>query len=403
MLTISLGQLKNDITPKLKGTSLREVTDFYGKAAAAANRMLARIDTEETRRTQTLSQPFWDNVNDYAMVSDYKMMIDIRPQANRRHGSDFGETTAKQFSLGNQPNSFSIKWNNMVRTLQAKVLPAGNVVVMDTFDGPSSNGLWTTEGDISGLYVEPLNYIQGNGAMGMNLSGSTGAGDIINSTAAVTDLSQFLYEDASMMYVYIPIGYSNRFTSFVLRRGSSNANYVQVTINTKADGTAFTDGWNFLLFNWNQATKVGTPDNTLNTYRYFGINYTAGTTINGFLIDSWTDSMGKLYEIEYYSEYLFRTAQGVWISVPTQDSDLINISPSSYEIFKTEMMIDITEDIRFGNTREAELTDLRLMLNGQPQSRYVKDPPYHGLYADYISMYPSSAIKTITITYSFDL
>jgi len=67
------------------------------------------------------------------------------------------------------------------------------------------------------------------------------------------------------------------------------------------------------------------------------------------------------------------------------------------------MMVDITQDIRTGATKEAELTDWRLMLNGQPQSRYVKDPPYHGLYADYLAKYPSSAIATVTETYCFDL
>ncbi len=49
------------------------------------------------------------------------------------------------------------------------------------------------------------------------------------------------------------------------------------------------------------------------------------------------------------------------------------------------------------------MTDWRLMLNGQPQTRYVKDPPYHGYYADYMKQFPSSAIVTVTKTYEFDV
>ncbi len=406
MITVSLATLKSDIASKMKGTTVREIKDFYATAAAAANRMLARIDTEETRRTVTMTTPFYDNVNDYALVGDYKGMIDIRPQANRSSQpglSHYGETAARQFNERLTPDSFSIRWNNMIRTIRAQVLPSGNVVVMDAFDSATSNGTWTAEGDASGLYAETLNYVEGNGAVGMNLSGSTGSADIVNSTGAVTDLSLSRYQDASALFVYLPTGTSALFTSFTLRRGSSASAYKQASVTTKADGTAFTDGWNMLLFYWNSATTVGSPDDTQNTYRRFGMTYTSGTAVTGFLIDNWTDALGVLYEIEYYSEYLFRTAAGVWIQAPTLDTDLLNVSPASYEILKTEMMVDITQQIRTGNVLISQLADWRLMLNGQPQSRYVKDPPYHGLYADYLKQYPSSRIITATRTYDFDI
>ncbi len=414
MITISISQLKNDIQQMMKGTSLNEIQDFEGMAGKAAARMLARISPEETRRTAVLATPFWDNVNDYALASDYKQMIDIRPTAfpNRQNmpgQSDWGQTTPKQFNIRLNGNSFSIRWNNFVRTLRAQVLPSGQVQQMDSFDvfvtglNAVSNGTWTAEGDASGLYNEPLNFVEGQASMGMNLSGSTGLADVVNSTAAAANMVAMNNENTSFIFFYIPVGYSSRFTSFTLRRGSDASNYYSQTATTKMDGTAFTDGWNFLMFNWGTASTTGTPDNTLNTYRRFGINYTAGAAINGCLLDNWTDSLGTLYEIEYYSEFLFRTSAGSWLAVPTADTDLVNVSPTSYEILKTEMMIDITQIIRTGNTRVTELADWRQMLNGQPQSRYVKDPPYHGLYADYLAMFPSSAIRTITSYYNFDL
>lgn len=409
---VTVSQLKADITRMMKGTSLREVGDFYGTAAAAANRMLARIDTEETRRTVTAASPFYDNVQDYALPSDYKRMLDIRPQANRQSmpgRSDFGETAQKQFGIRHSPNSFSIRWNNMIRTISAQQLPMGGVAQMDSFDVTvsgstvTSNGAWTGEGDASGLYAETLNFVEGNGSLGFNLSGVTGLADIVNSTAAALDLSALKFKDASVYALYIPVGFSARFVSLTLRRGSSSANYVQATTTTKLDGTAFTDGWNFVLFNWISASITGAPDDTKNTYRRLGFQYTTGPAINGVLVDNWTDSLGNLYEFEYYSNYLFRTAAGAWEATPTADTDLVNVSQSSYQILLNEMMIDITKQIRTGSVQETELADFRLMLNGQPQSRYVKDPPYHGLYADYTKMYPSSAIPTITQTYQFDV
>lgn len=406
MLQITLAQLKSDIAPMLRGTSLRQITDFYGVAAKAANRMLSRINPEETRRIVTMTMPFYDNVQDYPLVSDYKRMIDIRPQANRQSMpglSNFSQTTPRQFDEFLTPNSFSIQWNNMVRTIRAQRLPAGNVQMMDSFDSPTSNGSWSVGGDASNIGTQVLNYVEGNGSTSLDLSGSTGLANIVNSTASVVDLSSYQYQDASMLWFWIPIGYSARFTSFTLQRGESASAYRSVTVSTKADGTAFTDGWNFLLFNWNNGTTTGAPTNTQNTYRKFLINYTTGTAINNCFIDSWTNAFGQLYEIEYYSEYLFRSSSGAWKAVPDSDTDLVNVSPSSYEILKTEMMVDITQIIRTGSARISELSDWRIMLNGQPPNRYIRDPQYRGLYADYIANFPSSAIPTRTAYYQFDL
>ena len=121
---------------------------------------------------------------------------------------------------------------------------------------------------------------------------------------------------------------------------------------------------------------------------------TPGTAITGVLFDNLTNSMGVLNEMEYYSECMFRNAAGTWIYRPTDDTDLVNVGPAGYAILIGEMMIDITQEIRSGPVRAAELADWRLMLNGMPQSRYVKDPPYHGAYADYLKQFPSSAVST---------
>ena len=403
MLTVTLAQLKSDIAGKLRGTSIKKINDFYGTAASAANRMLGRIDTQETIRIQTLASPFFDNVNDYSLVTDFKRAIDLRPQANRikQPGrSIYSETTPRQFLTRLDQNSFSVKWNNMTRSLRAQRLLNGNVLTMDTFD---TVGSWTANGDASGAYQEVLNFVDGQASLGFNLSGVTGSAYLENTAEPVTDMSSYKYEDSSFLYFYIPVGYSSRFTSFNLSRGSDASNYIRASATTKADGTAFTDGWNFIRFDWNSAIKTGTPDDTKNTYRRFGIAYTVGTAINGCLIDNWTDSLGELYELEYFSENLYRTAAGAWINTPTLDTDLINCGTLSYEILVCEMMVNLTAQLRTGTLREQEMTDWRLMLNGQPQTRYVKDPPYHGLYADYLKSYPSSAIITATRTYDFDL
>lgn len=411
MLSITLAQLKADITPKLKGTSLREVKDFYGAAFNAASRMLARIDPQETIRTVTMTTPFFDNVNDYVLVSDIKRMLDIRQQADRLcvpGRSHYSETQPRQFLENLDANTYNIRYNNMVRTLRAQKVRTGNSIRLDSFDGASANGLWTATVDASGLYTEPLNFVEGNGALGFNLSGATGVGGIVNTTASVTDLSSYLYEDTSTYFVWIPIGSSSRITNLELRRGTSAAAYRTRTVTSKADGTAFSDGWNMIRVDWILGSTVGSPTNTLNTYRVLNVTYNitganVGIPINGFLVDNWTNSLGTLSEIEYYSECLFRSATGTWKYRPTDDTDLVNVGTASYQILQSEMMVDITQIIRIGAVRQQELADWREMLNGQPPNRYIKDPQYRGLYADYVNKFPSSAIVQETEYYHFDV
>ncbi len=426
MLQITLADLKSDIASEMKGTSIRAITDFYGATMKAANRMHLRIDAPSMTRTQTLAAPFYDNVQDYVLPDDFKRMIDIRPTAGLRQNmpglSNFSDTSTRQFLQRLDYNSFAIRWNSLVRTLRSQRLPAGCSVMVDDFDSPTSNGSWSAENDMqaawdsainwdqgtqaawdNGLYIEPLNFVQGNSSLGFNLSGVTGSADLVNSTATTLDLSSFNYQDASMLFFYIPVGFASRFTSLTLQRGSNASNYVSVTVTSKADGTAFSDGWNFLMFNWNASTSVGASDNTLNTYRKFTVAYTAGAFIKGCLLDNWTNSLGTLYEIEYYSNFPFRNAAGVWITKPTVDTDLVNVDAASYEILRTEIMIDVTKIIRTGSVRTSELADLRMMLNGQAASRWVKDPPYRGLYSDFTQRYPSEAITLVSKTYDFDL
>lgn len=407
MINISVGQLKQDITPKLKGTSLSQVKDFYGIVTRAAGRMYARIDPEESRRTFTLSTPFFASVQTYAMATDYKRMIDIRPTTKKRGkgNSDFGQTNSSQFRKNFKANSFAVQYDNGVRTLQARILPDGNCTVIDPFESASSNGLWVASADAGGLYTEPLNYIQGSSDLGLNLSGVTGVGIITNTTVpAALDLSSFNWEDTSFIYICFPVGTSSRFTSIQLTKGDDATDYRTASVNQQADGTPFSDGWNFLLFVWQSAAQTGSPTNTKNQYRVLTFNYSIGTAIDGVLVDSWTNDLGKLYEMEYYSEYLFRNAStGAWQYAPLLDTDLLSVGPALYEILQTEMMIDITQIIRQGAVRTTELADWRLMLNGTAASRYVKDPPYHGLYQDYEQKFPSYAIVETTDYYHFDV
>jgi hypothetical protein len=56
-------------------------------------------------------------------------------------------------------------------------------------------------------------------------------------------------------------------------------------------------------------------------------------TITPVYFDAVICSLGSIYEIEYYSKYLFRSLAGAFKERPTLDTDLLNLDTDSYGVF----------------------------------------------------------------------
>jgi hypothetical protein len=108
-------------------------------------------------------------------------------------------------------------------------------------------------------------------------------------------------------------------------------------------------------------------------------------------LDNITAQIGSLYDISYYSTYLFRTSAGVWIDQPTTDSDLLNLSSVSYKIFEAEMCRMITQQVQ-GAMGAFDFTYWNLQLEGNDRME--------GLYDQYERMYPSERIEAQTDYYN---
>lgn len=65
------------------------------------------------------------------------------------------------------------------------------------------------------------------------------------------------------------------------------------------------DGWNLCRFDWNGATETGSPSAAATDYARVTINYN-GTADTDFLVDRIFSSVGRIYEIQYYSKFIFQ-------------------------------------------------------------------------------------------------
>lgn len=330
-MSYSVTDLKNAIARKLHGTTANQLTDFYGLLFDTAVKCLDDCDFEETRRTIQLTTPLYGQASfDASCPSDLKgnRLIDLRPQANRRLNDTPIQLLSQEFDRVKtqitQGSAIEVNWNTYNKTLRIAI-PALSNILLNACDSVTENGTWTTGGGASNIETEQIYFVQGSGSLKYSLSGS---GYIENSTMTALDLTNYLSRSVLFAWVY---NQSNFPTALTLSWGSDSSNYWSKSVTAQWDGTEFVTGWNLLGFDWQTATTTGSPDVTEVDYLKFATTITGSASPVYF--DSVVASLGSIYEIEYYSKYMFRSASGAFKEKVTADSDLLNLDTDSYGVF----------------------------------------------------------------------
>lgn len=387
----TIAQIKTKITSRLHGTTLNKISDFNLICQDAAELMLSRIDPVETTRKATLVNPVYDSVYDYSLPSDFKSPADLVPQANAdmRSNSTLQRTFAREFVNRKKNNQFAILWRDAVQFLRFSS-KLDTPLVVDKADSLTENGTWTVGGNASNLELDTINYIAGSGSIKSSVSSS---GALVN---------------------------------VIIRVGNDSSNYYEKTV-TAGHFEAFKQGWNLLRFDFNTATQVGTVN--MATVDYIRVTATYNTNLTAYYektlttaidlsdnydtdgaiflyqyfdsitsltlmrLDNIIASRGSLFDITYYSNYLFRTSGGTWIDKPTVDSDILNLSPMSYKIFEAEISRIITQQVQ-GAMGVFDFTYWNNQLEGADGTGETS-----GLYFDYGQQFPSERIESTTEYY----
>jgi hypothetical protein len=326
-MAYTIAQLKVDLQGILRGTSLSKVSGPNELISRAGRQVLLDCDPQETKRIAQISNAIYDSVYDYPTPVDLKgvSIIDIRPQVTRDIDDSMSQTYAKSFDLRKENNTFQVQFNSGIKTVRiSKNTIAGSL--LNGCDSLTANGTWTNGGVASSPTVDTVIKVTGSGSLSFNSSGS-GAAYLENSTMTAVDLSAQLNQGSEFLWVYMPD--PTQVTSVDLRWGSSSTAYWNRTVTTGQIG-AFQTGWNLLRFDWNGSTETGTPDSTKINYVRVTLNVTAAN--NNFRIDSLVSNLPTIYEMVYYSKYIFQAAGGTWQESVQADSDLINLDTESYNL-----------------------------------------------------------------------
>lgn len=320
-MAYTIANLKDDAVAMLHNKSINKFQNIYGAINRAARQLQSDADLFETERIAQITNAIYDRVYDYALPSDLKgnKIINITPQATSSKN-----TLAKnnqEFSIYRQNQTYNVQYNSGVKTI--KLSMAGNVGVQTGQDGT-----WVASGDAENVSDDSLYKLSGSASIKFDLSGAGTSGAITNSTFTSSDLETHENVSALFMWLYIPD--SSIMTSVELQWGTDSSNYWSRTV-TAGHSEDFLDGWNLLRFDWNGATETGTPDSSDISHLKVTINYD-GTADTDFRLDSIISKLGNIYDINYYSKYLFKSDAGAWKEEVDDDSDIVNLDTDSYNL-----------------------------------------------------------------------
>lgn len=338
----TIADLKADVTRKLHGTSLAKVLSFESVAAEAARNVLSRINPNETIRTAAIDNAVFDDVTCYAAPSDIKgdKVIDVYPQVNRMGADNFTRVFPESFDREATQNTLSVENKNGLKFLRLREDVSTPMTVVT--DVNSTTG-WSVSNGASNLQLDQLNFVSGNASIRFNISGSNAT--VENSTLSAVNLSTIDQQTSMFVWVFIPNG--TTVSSFTGRIGSNASNYYSKTVTVTHARQAFSDGWNLLRFSFDGATETGTVD--WGAITYVRLDFEFDGDANNFRLDSIVAGIGEIYEIKYYTRFLFKSADGVYKEIPTLGTDTIELETDAYNILMYELAYLLTQEIQGTN------------------------------------------------------
>jgi len=385
----TISNFKNDLEGTVHGATTNKITNLNSLLNRGASQLLLDIDPNETIRKQAITNSIYSKVYDYPIPSDVKgnKILDIRPQsspAGRTRNDEITNYLSKDFDrfkdwVTNKNGLMTFRFDTGVKSIRI-AKEVNPVTVLNECNSLTLNGTWTAGDDASNLTVDKSNFISGGASLNFDLDGSSTSGYIEVTDMNSVDLSD--EEDIASLFEWFYLPDTSIITSINLRWGNDDSNYWDTTITTQSFG-AFENGWNQGRHNWNGASETGSPDSSDITYLRFTINYD-GTVDTDFRLDNVSVSIGEIYDLEYYSKFLFKTSGGTWQETTTDDTDIINLDTDSYNCYlwkiaeyTAQQLPDYTDVGYFKNNYTEAISKYKSQYPSQflkTKSQYYRDP-----------------------------
>lgn len=384
---MTIDDIKANLGASLQGEDADNLSEVDLLLERSANTVLSKIDPIETMRVAALASTIHDDVDNYALPSDYKKIIDLIPQDNRSLWDKAVRTQAGAFDLEKAIKNkvISIEGDGGSKIIRIN-WKSRKGKTLHTMDSVTANGTWSAVGSATGIRANSIFKKTGSASIEFDLVAS--ADGIQNTTMDTVDLTDEDEVADVFVWVYLPSAPTS-ITAYWgnIFAGLSPRFWTSVAQTTQADGTAFKVGWNLLKFPWATATEsaLAVDPVTVDSFKLTIVNATAMSNIR---VDNIIFSIGRNFDIKYYSKYLLKSSSGTWKSRTTSDTDIVVLDNDAIGIYQLENLIEAANQ-KQNNT--INTTQAKHKLSGDPASA---DPDgRRGLYAKYRSEYPSQGQK----------
>jgi len=382
-----VSDFRDHISAMLHGGSLNKVRNFEGAMERAANTLLSKIDPIDTMRTVALSNSIHDDVYNYSLPSDYKKIIDLIPQNRRELLDSANRNLAERFDLRKAlvNKTVSIEGSEGTKIIRIN-WRSRTPKTLNELNTLTANGTWAIVGTASGLVADSIDYVSGSGSLRVDLAVT---GDGIQNTS-MTSIDLIDEDEVGDFHLRFKIQNSAdlaKLTSVTLVWGNdlTTAFWTGVAQTTQADGTAFKVGWNEIKVPWQTATETGTvAPATIDSLK---VTFAITAAINNIQIDNITCSIGRNFDMKYYSKFLIKNTAGTWITKTTSDDDTIVLDNDAIQLYELETLIICAHQIE-GADSGFDITWAENKL-GDPVEGI-------GLYGKYVKEYPSMAKKALS-------
>lgn len=380
---MTIAEVKDNLSAMLHGGTLNKVRNIESALERAADILLSKIDPVNTIRTVGLSQAVHDDVYNYSLPSDFKTLIDLFPQDRRTSYDKPMNTFAQYFDLKKalENKTVSIEANNGSKLIRINWKKRAAKTINE-LDSLTANGAWGAAGSATSVAVDSIDYVSGRGSIRFNVAVS---GDGINNTTmSAVDLTD--EDEVGTFWVRFKIKNASdlaKLTSVSLVWGNDlTSNYwTGVAQTTQADGTSFKVGWNEISFPWSTATETGSVSPS--SIDSLQITFAISAAITQLKVDKITCSIGRSFDIKYYSKYVLKNTSGTWIQKTSSDDDIVVLDNMELQLYLLEALIQCAHQIEGADsTFDIQYAEQKLGIPGKS-----------GLYGIYTGTFPSQTKK----------
>jgi hypothetical protein len=340
-----LSQIKENLIGMTHGGTLNKIRSQEALFERAASNFLLKCKPLETMRTAALTQTIHDDVYNYALPSDYNSLIDLIPQDNRGSWDNAYRKNASEFDLKKaiKNRTVSIEGSEGSKIIRIN-WRSRSLKVLNTMNSYNGNGTWVAVGTATGIETDEVTKKTGSGSVRFDLV-STGDGisnigmtaiDMTDEDEVATKHFDFFIKNSADLA---------KLTSVTAVWGNdiTTAYWTATAQTTQSDGTAFKVGWNTVKFEWSSATETGTViPSAIDSAK---ITFAITGTITNMRIDNITFSIGRNFDMKYYSKYFFKSSAGVYLSRPSSDDDYVLVDNDSLPLYLYECLIEMAQQM----------------------------------------------------------